>query len=238
MNVLFRTAAHAMGPRVIAVVLSGTLDDGTAGSIAVKQRGGRVFVQHPSDALFPGMPKSVIEHSEPDLVAPVEKLAAALVELVSREAQEVDPPGPPSSVLLSMEADLATLDEAAMNHRARSGRPTGYQCPDCGGSLFQIEDGGLLRFRCRVGHAWSASGLLGEQSNQLDNAFWLAMRSLEEKAALARELAGRADQRGNALTRDRYLSQANEALNAASLVRSVIQAGLRLTVSAEDENVG
>jgi two-component system chemotaxis response regulator CheB len=233
-DALFRTAARALGPRVISVVLSGMLDDGTAGSLAVHQRGGLVVAQDPTDALFPSMPRHVVELAAPDLVAPAAELGAMLATLVS---DDPDQPDSPPSDLLSMEADLALMDDPAMHSPDRPGVPSGYSCPDCAGTLFQIDDQGLLRFRCRVGHAWSAAALLGEQSAQLDTALWMALRSLEEKAALARELADRAEARGNVLTRDRYLQQADEAVRAAALIRSVLEAGLPVAAGTEEENV-
>jgi two-component system chemotaxis response regulator CheB len=170
----------------------------------------------------------------PDLVAAAAELGAMLATLVS---DDPDQPDSPPSDLLSMEADLALMDDPAMHSPDRPGVPSGYSCPDCAGTLFQIDDQGLLRFRCRVGHAWSAAALLGEQSAQLDTALWMALRSLEEKAALARELADRAEARGNLLTRDRYLQQADEAVRAAALIRSVLEAGLPVAAGTEEENV-
>jgi two-component system, chemotaxis family, protein-glutamate methylesterase/glutaminase len=232
-DALFRTAARALGPRVISVVLSGMLDDGTAGSLAVHQRGGLVVAQDPSDAMFPSMPRHVVELAAPDLVAPAAELGPRLAALV---LQDPTHPEPPPSQLLSMEADLAMMEDPAMHSPDRPGVPAGYSCPDCAGSLFQIEDEGLLRFRCRVGHAWSAAALIGEQSAQLDSALWVALRSLEEKAALARDLGDRAEARGSILTRDRYRHKANEAVQAAALIRSVLEAGPVVTDEIEEEN--
>jgi two-component system chemotaxis response regulator CheB len=232
-DALFRTAARALGSRVICVVLSGMLDDGTAGALAVHQRGGLVVAQDPADALFPSMPRNVVEHAAPDLVAPAAELGALLAQLVADDPSRS--PTPPSD-LLAMEADLAMMDDPAMHSPDRPGVPAGYSCPDCGGTLFHIEDQGLMRFRCRVGHTWSAAALLGQQSAQLDTALCMALRSLEEKVALSRELADRAESRGNALTHDRYLLQADEATRAAQLVRSVLEAGLPIAADTEEED--
>lgn len=232
-DALFRTGARALGPRVISVVLSGMLDDGTAGALAVHQRGGLVVAQDPADALFPSMPRHVVELAAPDLVAPAAELGPLLAAMVAEDppVQELPP-----SALLSPEADLAMLDDPAMHRPDRPGVPAGYSCPDCAGTLFQIEDEGLLRFRCRVGHAWSAAALIGEQSAQLDAALWVALRSLEEKVALARDLAGRAQARGSVFTRDRYLRKAEEAIRSAALIRNVLDAGLPVTAEMDEED--
>jgi two-component system chemotaxis response regulator CheB len=222
-DVLFRSAARAVGPRVIGVVLSGVLDDGTAGLSAIAAQGGVTVVQDPADALYPGMPSSALEHVKVDYVAPIAEMAQLLVRLCKEEVVEV---GRPVSPLLAIEADMALMDDDAMNQSDRPGQPSGFSCPDCAGVLWEIHDGPLVRYRCRVGHAWSAESLLGEQSEQLDGALWMALRGLEEKAALARNLENRARERGSSLSAARFTQQAEDATHAASLIRSMLEAHL------------
>ena len=219
-DVLFRSAARAAGPRVIGVVLSGTLDDGTAGLQAIANQGGVTVVQDPQDALYPGMPTSALEHVPVDHVAPAAELGQLLVQLCKEEVVE---PERPVSQLLEIETDMALMDEAAMNRADRPGRPSGFSCPDCNGVLWELHDGGLIRFRCRVGHAWSAESLFGEQSEQLDGALWMALRGLEEKAALARSLEDRSVERGSDLSASRFSEQAQDATRAANLIRSLLE---------------
>jgi two-component system chemotaxis response regulator CheB len=221
--VLFRTAARSVGSRAIGVVLSGVLDDGTAGLAAIAAQGGVTVVQDPADALYPGMPSSAIEHVRVDHVVPAAEIAALLVRLCKEETVE---PGPPVPGLLKVEADMALMDEKTMNESDRPGHPSGFSCPDCNGVLWEISDGTLVRYRCRVGHAWSAESLLGEQSEQLDSALWMALRGLEEKAALARTLSQRAHERDNQLTASRFEDQAEEATSAANVIRSLLEAHL------------
>jgi two-component system, chemotaxis family, protein-glutamate methylesterase/glutaminase len=219
-DVLFRTAARAKGSRVIGVVLSGVLDDGTAGLSAIAARGGVAVVQDPSDALYPGMPTSAIEHVNVDHVVPIAEMAQLLVKLCKEEVVDAEPEIPP---LLAIEADMALMDGEAMNQTDRPGRPSGFSCPDCNGVLWEIHDGELVRYRCRVGHAWSAESLLGQQSEQLDGALWMALRGLEEKAALARTLSERALERGSPFTADRFTEQAEDATRAANLIRTMLE---------------
>jgi two-component system chemotaxis response regulator CheB len=222
-DVLFRTAARAAGGRVIGVVLSGVLDDGTAGLVTIAAQGGVTVVQDPEDALYPGMPLSAIEHLQVDHVLPAAEIAGLLVRLCKEEIVEIEPPPSP---LLNIEADMALMDEEAMDDSDRPGRPSGFSCPDCNGVLWEIRDGGLVRYRCRLGHAWSAEGLLGQQSEQLDSALWMALRGLEEKAALAKTLSDRARERSSALTASRFTEQAEGASRAAGMIRSLLEAHL------------
>ena len=233
-DVLFRSAARHAGPRVAGVVLSGVLDDGTAGLAAIAGRGGATLVQDPEEALYDAMPANALAAVAADHVAP----AATLGKLLGRVAEEELPDVlvmPPSG-LLRMETDLARMDDAAMNEPDRPGEPSGYSCPDCNGVLFEIRDGVLVRYRCRVGHAWSPESLYGEQSQQLDGALWMALRGLEEKAAMARALGERAVTRNHTITARRFAEQADEATRAATLIRSMLeaQAGIHRPPAADE----
>jgi two-component system chemotaxis response regulator CheB len=220
-DVLFRSAARACGTRVIAVILSGSLDDGTAGAIAVKERGGLVLAQDPAEAAYPGMPESVIKHVEVNEIATAAQLGAIVSELCRTPATPLTNRSDPR--LIVTENAMADLFDLAPIAEESTGQPAGFGCPECHGTLFKIEEGGLLRFRCRLGHAWSWHTLLLEQGQALENALWLALRTLEEKAALSIQLAERAAERGSVLSCERFTEQAQEATASAALVRRLLE---------------
>lgn len=220
-DVLFRSAARTWGSRVVAVVLSGVLDDGTAGCRSVQARGGILITQDPADALYPEMPMNVVKHALVDHVVAARDMGSLLATISREELPEPD--GSRANGLLVAETDIAVMEGRAMNAHERPGVPAGYGCPDCNGSLFEIQDGDQVRYRCRVGHGWTSQGLLAQQSLALDSALWMALRSLEEKAALLAQLGDQADGRGSALTAQRYHDQSGDTTEAANLVRQLLE---------------
>jgi two-component system chemotaxis response regulator CheB len=215
---LFRSAAREYATRVIGVVLSGALDDGTAGLLAIKSRGGIAVVQDPADALYPGMPGNALEQVQVDHVLAAASMGKLLTRLVADLPDAPREPAP-AEMRVELEMEGSSLEAFESNH---PGRPSGFSCPDCNGVLWQIRDGGLERYRCRVGHAWSPESLLTQQSEALEAALWVALRSLEERAALARRLAEPARRRGYSITATRFEEQAAEAQQAARLVRDLL----------------
>lgn len=220
---LFRTAARTYGRRVVGVVLSGTLDDGTAGLLAIKQRGGVAIVQNPQEALYAGMPNSAIENVEVDYILPLSEMASVLVELaeqpVAIEGED------PVSRDMEMEADMAELELGAMQNPERPGTPSPFGCPDCGGVLWELDEERLVRFRCRIGHAYSSNSLLAAQSEALEEALWNALRALEEKAALTQRLAERAYDRNGKISAQRFEEQAQINHQRAALIRQMLLKG-------------
>ncbi len=192
---MFRSASVAFGPRVIGVVLTGNLDDGTSGLAAIKRHGGLALVQDPEDALFPSMPQSAIEHVPVDRVAPIHAIWPALDVLMKTPIEKREHTIMSDDVT---ENELAAGQLSAIEQPERHpGRVSAFSCPDCGGVLSELSDGDFVRFRCRVGHAGTGEGRVAKQSDILDDALWTALRSLEESVSLARQLAERYKDRGN-----------------------------------------
>lgn len=219
---LFRSAALAFGSRVIGVILSGALDDGTGGLWTVKDRGGIAVVQDPDDAAVPSMPRSALAEVEVDHVAPARELGTLLGRLAREQAPSelVDrvSPAPEPTDELEREVAIATLDETEHDNASRYGAPSRFSCPDCGGVLWELSADGPMRFRCEVGHAHTAATLGDAQTELVETALWTALRALEDKMELSRRRGAQAAERGL----DRFVSrfaveEAAARQNAAAL---------------------
>ncbi|MEH2244983.1 chemotaxis protein CheB [Nostoc sp.] len=219
---LFRSAARTYGQRVIAVLLTGLLDDGTAGLMAVKIRGGVAIVQNPDNALYPDMPRNAIKNVEDiDHILPLSDIPSILVALVNTP-MEIEPEKPVSSKI-EFETEIAQFNlEAVENEGDRPGKPSTFGCPDCGGILWELQEGNLLRFRCRTGHAYSAETLLATQSDKLEDALWIAFRALEEKASLSHRMALRMEDRNQPLAAQRLKHEAHAAKQHSAIIREVL----------------
>lgn len=218
---LFRSAARSYASRVVGVILSGALDDGTAGVAAIKEAGGITIAQDPEEAASPGMPRSAIATGCIDHVLPLRDIPLLLTALVEEDASA--PPSPHhSGHLRAMEPDLAELS-IAIRPGDRPGSPSVFSCPECHGTLWEVEDGGILRFRCRVGHVYSPDSMLAAQTDDVDRALWTALRTLEERAALAHKLAERGRERGQGWVEKAFTVRAEEAAREAHQIRALLR---------------
>jgi two-component system chemotaxis response regulator CheB len=217
---LFRTAAHEKGRQVIGVVLSGSLDDGTLGLADIKKAGGIAVIQDPDDAHFPSMPSSALRNVEVDHIATADEIPALLVRLVSEPLKKATPMktakgsnGSPS--------DVAHQGSNALVTGELPGPPSGLTCPECGGAIWELAHGKRLQFRCHVGHAYTADGMIDEQSKALEAALWTALRALEESAALRRRVAQRLASAPSTMVRE-YERRAKDAEEKAAIIRKVL----------------
>lgn len=201
---LFQSAAERCGARVIAVVLSGLLDDGAAGAAAIADSGGAVLVQDPVDAQFDSMPSAAIGVVPDATVLPADKLASAIIGLVDQYV-----PDGPARGGRTEDADVP-------------GEQVLLGCPTCGGGLSGAEIAGALRYRCHVGHAYSRQSLLAAQVDDIESALWTAVSKLEEHAAVQARLAVRAGSWNTPTVRERWRTAADESLRAAEVIRRQI----------------
>lgn len=230
-DTLFRSAARAVGPRAVGVILSGVLDDGAAGLAAVKAAGGHTVVQSPSDALYSGMPLAAIEGAHPDHVVPSDEIAALLADLVARV-----PPDPPETATTDevVEESLVAVDRGS-TEQPQPGDPSGFTCPECNGALWEADEEGVRRFRCRTGHQFSLETLLKEQSESVEAAMWSALRALEERAAMLRRLAQRMTSHGNRRLAARYARAAEDTVQHALTLREALHS-FHVPLDAEEED--
>jgi two-component system, chemotaxis family, protein-glutamate methylesterase/glutaminase len=216
---LFRSAARVYGSRVVGIVLTGALDDGTAGLAAVKEAGGVAIVQDPDEAFAPSMPRSARSLVAVDHVLPVREMGLLITEL-TREESGPRPPSPGVHVD-AMEPDLAQ-PPPVMHEEDRPGKLSVFTCPECHGTLWEAEDRGIVRFRCRVGHVYSAESMLSAQTDSVDRALWTALRSLEERAAFTHRLAERAHQRRHGWVARAFEERAQAADGHAAVLRELL----------------
>jgi two-component system chemotaxis response regulator CheB len=200
---LFRTAAEAGQPGLVAVVLTGSLDDGAAGSAVVSRLGGHVLVQDPDEAAHPSMPLNAIAIDDPDDVLPLDKMPAAIIKLVTAPRKSVDE--------RSAEHESTGEENAVL---------APFGCPTCGGALWEAPD--TFRFRCRIGHAFGPDSLFVEKSNQLDTALAVALRALEERAEISKRIAERLRRRGIERRVALYEETARESIRQARVIRNVL----------------
>ena len=217
---LFRTAAHSCGSRVIGVVLSGGLDDGTYGLSVIKQQGGLALVQDVKEAAVPSMPASAIRAVAVDHVLG----AVALGELIGRVAQDRVPEVVPTTKRANGSSrDAAVAGTHDLEGKRRTDPPSPFRCPDCGGALWKDGGAGLqARFTCHVGHAFSTDGLLAGHARGVETALWVAVRALEEQAALHRRMASRAHEGGMEEVTRSFQGKAAEAEHRARSIRRIL----------------
>ena len=192
---LFRSAARAYGSRVVGVVLSGALYDGSMGLLVVKTRGGIAIVQDPREAEIDSMPRSALRLVEADYVLAAADIASVLNEWVVRPSLERG--GEPMTDRDERLQAVITEDFAEQSNDGRAEETSVYTCPDCGGVLWQDGAGRQVAFRCHVGHAYAPEILLSQKSEEFESALWASLRLLKEKATLTRQLATRARAAGN-----------------------------------------
>lgn len=220
---LFRSAARAYGNRVIGVVLSGALYDGTAGLLAIQSRGGTTVVQDPADAAVESMPSTALRLVDVDHVLPAADIGPVLARLV----REPLPEAGRATAMTEADPQITSVIQDDIHELAANQRPhelTIYTCPDCGGSLWQGQTGDWTSFHCHVGHAFAPEVLLGSKSAELEAALWMCVRLLTEKATLTQQLAARTAARGDAENAARIAEQAKLDEHYSQLVRELLEA--------------
>ena len=213
---LFRTASHAYGARVIGIVLSGGLDDGTHGLELIKRNGGIAIAQDPEEAISPSMPLSAIRNVEVDYILRSAAIAARLPQLVAHQVDEAEP--------IALQEYHDVTEGIADIRQQLTGPPSEFTCPECGGTLWELGGGRVLRYRCHVGHGYTAESLLADQGDGLENALWGALRALEEHSMLRRRMAEHALSIGDETVARDFEDDAKQTELRASTIRQLLHA--------------
>ncbi len=228
---LFRSAAASYGRRAIGVVLTGALDDGTSGLMVIDAHGGETIVQDPETAMFSSMPASALEQVPHAKVLQLPEIADRIVKLIGEELPE-RPSRARNGDAAVEEIKFAELDMSEIEKEPHPGQPSQFACPDCGGVLWEIEEKGFLRFRCRVGHAFTARHLDAEQRHAIETALWAALRALEESASLYRRMADRASGAFHRETASQFEDRASNTSSNARVLRDFL---LRVNKDKEEQ---
>jgi two-component system chemotaxis response regulator CheB len=216
---LFRSAAQVFGPAAIGVVLTGNLDDGTAGLWAIKQLGGTAIVQGPDDALFPSMPATALQHVRVDYSLPLAQIGPMLVQLTA--APVVEPADSPVSRSLEVEVKIAKEQNPLAAGLSEVFTPSTFTCPECHGVLMELEEGHRIRFRCHTGHAYSLDSLVAAVSEGIEDSLWIAIRALEEGEMLMRRVADHLATHSADAARP-LTERADEARRQSDMIRRIV----------------
>jgi two-component system chemotaxis response regulator CheB len=182
---LFRSAAACFGNRTTGILLTGYLDDGTAGLIAIQRCGGVSIIQDPADADYPDMPKNALNQMKPDYCIPIVEMGGVLSTLMTRKPKKQ--PAIPEDILKEVKiAERVLSDLPSVNSL---GEQVPFNCPGCGGVLWKMDKGPGLRYRCHTGHAYTAGSLLAEQTMKIEETMWIALRMFEERKNLLTTIA-------------------------------------------------
>jgi len=232
---LFRTAARAFGPRVVGVILTGGLDDGTFGLLRIKEEGGCAIVQDPREAVFAGMCQSAIDNVDVDYVLPIAQIPAMLVRLATRPLSQ------PEVAMAANRPDVQDTAEAGQASmrvgNLPAGQASGLICPECGGALWEAENGKVTRFQCHVGHSYTAETLMAEKDGELENALWTALRAMEEAAELRRRTAARLEKAPFGTLREKCLRESAELEERASVLRGALTGETRTPHAVIDAKI-
>jgi two-component system chemotaxis response regulator CheB len=220
---LFRSAAVAYRTRVVGIVLSGALDDGTAGLWAIKRFGGTAIVQHPAEAEVSSMPQNAIDAVDVDHIATIEQIGKLIVELSGNEVPiEQDLPQNENDKT-QLEIDIAMDKVNSKIKFFKEGELSPYTCPECHGVLSEIQEGSRLRFRCHTGHAFSSESLLHSLSDNIETNIWTSLRSTQEGIFLLNALGDHFADLNQPKVAAKYFRKAKEANEVAQQLRNVLK---------------
>ncbi len=227
-DVLFRSAAAAYSTRAIGIVLTGLLDDGTTGMLAIKRSGGTCIVQDPNEAEYPDMPLSVLNTMEVNYCIPLTNMGEVLLGITQTSPEEI--PAPPDVIIESEIAERVVVDYDIVK---QIGEKSIYACPDCGGGLWTINKGGegqgkMDRYRCHIGHSYSEKDLVMKQGEIFESTLWTALRIMEERRNLLLKMHDEHAKKGFSNTAKNYREKADDIQSHVTKMKEVLFAAQKL----------
>ena len=215
-DVLFRSAARSYGPRVAGILLTGNLDDGLSGLVEIQRSGGLAIVQDPQEAAYPEMPIRALGAMNVDHCMPLKDISRAIMKVVAE-------PNGARMAKPKRNAKLENQSPTVIAVPPKNGPPTALTCPECNGPLWEFKNGNLMRYECLVGHRYSMESLLAAHSEEVEQALWVALRTLEERIALQRRLSEDARSRNSGIAAANFAGRATKNAQHARLLRKILE---------------
>lgn len=203
---LFRSVAASLGRDAIGIILTGQLNDGTAGLYEIKRRGGIAIVQTPTGAEAPSMPKSALENVAVDYCLPVAEMPKLLNRLVRENSEG----------RMSGDRKMTAVKEA---HAAV---PAAFTCPECGGAMREEAVGPLAQYRCHIGHVMTGEVLASAQVAVLENQASSLRRLLNERVSLCENIAEKYRAHGDLDAARAWTAAAREAAERAAIAQDLM----------------
>ncbi|HEY0059608.1 MAG TPA: chemotaxis protein CheB [Flavisolibacter sp.] len=221
-DALFRSAAYTYGPRVVGIVLSGLLDDGTSGLWSVKRHNGLCVIQDPEEAEFPSMPLNVLEYVDVDYSVPICEMGSLVSKLTAERAPEKTVLSESEIDLLKTEVNIAAQDNAFDMGVLDKGALTPLTCPECSGAMVQVTEGKIVRYRCHTGHGFTDSALLAGVTKAVEDNMWKCVRGMEEAIMILERTARQYEQQGKEETASLFYRKAKETHDRTRVIRNHI----------------
>jgi two-component system chemotaxis response regulator CheB len=223
-DALFRSAAASHGANVIGIILTGMLEDGAAGMVAIRRAGGVCIVQDPNEAQYPEMPRAVLNQLSPDFSVPVSGMGKAISTVLERKRKKEVHSIPDDIV---KEARIAERVQIGIDSVKEIGEHSLFSCPECGGGLWEIKGNGgdgTKHYRCHVGHAFTSEGLLTGMEASTETALWTALRIIEERKNLLKKIEAKEKKGGNRKLAITYHKRAKELEQQIDHLKKVLYA--------------
>jgi two-component system, chemotaxis family, protein-glutamate methylesterase/glutaminase len=223
-DALFRSAAASHGSSVIGIILTGMLEDGASGMLAIRRAGGVCIIQDPNEAQYSDMPRAVLNHLKPDFSVPVSEMGKVILTVLEKKRKKSAHSIPDDIV---KEARIAERVHIGIDAAKELGKHSLFSCPDCGGGLWEIKGNGESHYRCHVGHAYTSEGLLTGMENGTESALWTALRIIEERKNLLKKIEAKEKKGGNRKLATTYRKRVEELEQQIDQLKKVLFATAR-----------